>query len=245
MTAPEPRADLSVEALAGQAGLSVRTVRYYQAEGLLPAPERIGRTARYGPDHVERLGLIAGLRQRGLRLSAIHDVLAANPTATAADWLGLDAVVRRPWAQDPPVILDEADLTARIADLPEGTLDALEAAGLVERRDDTRPVVWFVPSPGMLDVGLEAVHLGIDVDDATRLRKLLQHRLADLADDLVAQFTGDVAFRRLADDGPAALADLLGRVQPLARRTVDLLFAHEMDRAQQQLMDKEFGDTDT
>jgi hypothetical protein len=73
------------------------------------------------------------------------------------------------------------------------------------------------------------------------LRKLLQQRLSDLADDLVTQFAEDVAFRRLADAGPAALAELLGVVQPLARRTVDLLFAHEMERAQHELIDKEFG----
>jgi hypothetical protein len=118
----------------------------------------------------------------------------------------------------------------------------LEAAGLIERRDDTRPPVWFVPSPGMLEVGLDSVRLGIEVEDGTRLRKLLQARLADLADDLVAQFADDVALRRLADAGPAALAELLRVVQPLARRTVDLLFAHEMDRAQRQLIEKEFRD---
>jgi DNA-binding transcriptional MerR regulator len=234
-------ATLSVDDLAEQVGLTVRTVRYYQAEGLLPPPERVGRTARYGPAHVERLELIAGLQERGLRLSAIADVLASSAPGAAADWLGLDDALMRPWSDDQPAILDGAALATKVEGLREGTIDELEAAGIIERRDDTRPVVWFVPSPGMLEVALDSVRLGIEMEAGTRLRKLLQQRLSELADDLVTQFADDVAFRRLADAGPAALTDLLGVVQPLARRTVDLLFAHEMERAQQELVEKEFG----
>lgn len=235
-------ATLSVGDLATAAGLTVRTVRYYQAEGLLPPPERVGRTARYGPEHVERLQLIAGLQSRGLRLTAIRDVLASSAPGAAADWLGLDAAVKRPWSDDQPAILDDAALRARLDGLPDTTIDDLAAAGLVERRDDTRSPVWFVPSVGMLELGLDSFRLGIDAETANSLRKLLQERLADLADDLVAQFTDDVALRRLADAGPAALAELLGVVQPLARRTVDLLFAHEMERAQREHLEKEFHD---
>jgi DNA-binding transcriptional MerR regulator len=234
-------ATLSVDDLATAAGLTVRTVRYYQAEGLLPAPERVGRTARYGPAHVERLELIASLQERGLRLSAIRDVLASAAPGGPADWLGLDEAMKRPWSDDQPAILDADAMAARLEGLPAGTLEELEAAAVVERRDDTRPPVWFVPSPGLLDVGLDTLRLGIPVEDTARLRKLLQGRLSDLADELVAQFTGDVGLRRLADAGPAALAELLDEVQPLARRTVDLLFAHEMERAQRELLEKEYG----
>jgi DNA-binding transcriptional MerR regulator len=235
-------APLSVEELAAEAGLTVRTVRYYQAEGLLPPPERVGRTARYGAAHVERLELITSLQERGLRLSAISDVLASSAPGAPADWLGLHDAMRRPWSDDRPTILDGGALEAMLDGLPPGTTAELEAAGLVERRDDTRPPVWFVPSPGMLEVGLDSVRLGLGVDEGTRLRKLLQQRLGDLADDLVAQFTDDVGLRRLSDAGPAALAELLHVVQPLARRTVDILFAHEMERAQRELLAKEFRD---
>jgi DNA-binding transcriptional MerR regulator len=234
-------ATFSVDDLAARARLTVRTVRYYQAEGLLPPPERVGRRACYGPVHLERLELIGGLQERGLRLSAIRDVLASSAPGAAADWLGLDDAMKRPWSDDQPAILDGAALAAKVEGLRSGTIDELEATGIIERRQDTRPVVWFVPSPGMLEVALDSMRLGIEMEAGTRLRKLLQQRLSDLADDLVTQFAEDVAFRRLADAGPAALAELLGVVQPLARRTVDLLFAHEMERAQHELIDKEFG----
>ena len=175
-------ATLSVDDLAEAAGLTVRTVRYYQAEGLLPAPERVGRTARYGSAHVERLELIASLQERGLRLAAIRDVLASSAPGRPADWLGLDDAMKRPWSDDEPAILDAEAMRSRLQGLPKGTLEELEAAGVVERRDDTRPPVWFVPSPGLLDVGLDTVRLGISVEDGARLRKLLQGRLSELAD---------------------------------------------------------------
>lgn len=234
-------ATLSVDDLAAEAGLTVRTVRYYQAEGLLPPPARVGRTARYGAEHLERLQLITGLQERGLRLQAIRDVLDGRVAGTTADWLGLDDALKRPWSEDHAAILDQAAVGELVAGLPDGTLEALTAAGLVERRADSNPVVWFVPSAGMLEVGLDSVRLGIPVDTGAGLRKLLQARLSDLADELVAQFAENVAFTRLADAGPAALTDLLAHVQPLARRTVDLLFAQEMGRAQAELIEKEFG----
>ena len=237
-----PTADLSVDDLATAAGLTVRTVRYYQAEGLLPPPERVGRTARYGPAHLERLRLITDLQERGLRLHAIRDVLdSAVPGASTADWLGLDDALRRPWSEDHATILDASTLAATLEGLPPGTAEALEGAGIIERRADTNPLVWFVPSAGMLDVALDSMRIGIDVETGTGLRKLLQTRISELADELVARFAEDVAFRQLADAGPAALAETLGLVQPLARRTVELLFAQEMGRAQQELVEKEYG----
>lgn len=238
---PPPDATWSVEALAEEAGLTVRTVRYYQAEGLLPPPARVGRSARYGPEHLERLGLIASLQERGLRLAAIKEVLTTAVPGAAADWLGLDDALKRPWSEDQAVVLDEAALLERLAGLPATAIADLEAAGIVERRADVHPVVWFVPSAGMLGVAIDSVRVGIDIDSGVALRKLLQARLGELADELVARFAEEVALRHLADAGPAALAAMLAEVQPLARRSVDLLFAQEMGRAQRELFEKEYG----
>lgn len=50
-----------VEELAAEAGVSVDTIRYYQAKGLLPSPVRVGRVGWYGDDHVARLARIRRL----------------------------------------------------------------------------------------------------------------------------------------------------------------------------------------
>ena len=229
---------LSVDELAARSGATVRTIRYYQSEGLLPAPTRHGREVRYGNEHLDRLQLIAALQERGLRLTAIAELLRHSPDdSTASDWLGLGETLSRPWSEDRPALLSEAELDERLGGTPDGTADELVRTGVVERRSDTSPVVYLVPSPGMLEVAIALVRLGIDLDAGARLRDLLQERLRAMAVDLVAQFTEEVSVHRLAEAGPGSLAVLLEQLRPLTQRTVELLFAHEMERAQRELVE--------
>lgn len=230
--------EMSVDELAARSGTTVRTIRYYQSEGLLPPPQRRGREVRYGADHLDRLQLIAGLQERGLRLTAIADLLRHSPDdTTASDWLGLGETLSRPWTEDRPALLSEPELTERLGGTPAGTADELVRTGVVERRSDTSPVVYLVPSPGMLEVAVALVRLGVDLDVGARLRDLLQERIRRMASDLVTQFTDEVSMHHLADGGPGSLAVLLDQLRPLTRRTVDLLFAHEMEQAQRALIE--------
>ena len=65
-----------VEELARAAGVSVDTVRYYQAKKLLPPPARAGRRAVYATRHLERLRRIRRLQRDGLPLGVIRRMLA-------------------------------------------------------------------------------------------------------------------------------------------------------------------------
>ncbi|WP_222719553.1 MerR family transcriptional regulator [Actinokineospora xionganensis] len=81
---------LTVEQLAAKAGLPTSTIRMYQTRGLLHPPRREGRTARYDSSHVERLGLVNRLQQRGFSLPAIAELIAARDLgARVGDVLGL------------------------------------------------------------------------------------------------------------------------------------------------------------
>src|SRR5436305_8835005 len=64
--------ELRVEELAGRADVSVDTIRFYQKRRLLPPPQRRGRIAWYGPEHVERLARIKELQRRGVSLAVIR-----------------------------------------------------------------------------------------------------------------------------------------------------------------------------
>jgi DNA-binding transcriptional MerR regulator len=75
MTDRRPDATLTLEELTSDAGVTVRTVRYYIAEGLLPPPEGAGRAARYTEEHRNRLDLIASLKDRHLPLREIRQFL--------------------------------------------------------------------------------------------------------------------------------------------------------------------------
>lgn len=63
--------------LAKKAGCQVETVRYYEREGLLPAPARTERNYRlYGSPHLERLVFIRNCRTLDMTLEEIQRLLA-------------------------------------------------------------------------------------------------------------------------------------------------------------------------
>ncbi len=69
-------ADLSSGDLARATGNTVRTIRFYEEEGLLkPAEVSDGGHRRYTEDDLERLRLISDLRELGLSLCEIRSIL--------------------------------------------------------------------------------------------------------------------------------------------------------------------------
>ncbi len=67
---------LSLRELTAAADVSVRTVRYYISEGLLPPPEGAGSASSYTRGHLDRLRLIARLKGSYLPLKEIRHRLA-------------------------------------------------------------------------------------------------------------------------------------------------------------------------
>jgi DNA-binding transcriptional MerR regulator len=67
----------SLDELTALADVTTRTVRYYIAEGLLPPPATIGRNASYTQEHLDRLRLIARLKEEFLPLKEIRSRLQA------------------------------------------------------------------------------------------------------------------------------------------------------------------------
>jgi DNA-binding transcriptional MerR regulator len=63
---------LTLTSLCERADVSVRTVRYYIQQGLLPAADRAGPGATYGLGHLDRLRLIRQLKEQHLPLAKIR-----------------------------------------------------------------------------------------------------------------------------------------------------------------------------
>lgn len=80
-------APLDLTELADRAGVSIRTVRYYIQQGLLPSPEARGPGAHYSEEHLERLLLVKRLQREHLPLAEIRRVLDAkgNPGPDASN----------------------------------------------------------------------------------------------------------------------------------------------------------------
>jgi len=69
--------DLSIAEVRAHAGISARTLRYYEELGLLPCVRRkAGGRRVYGPDELERLGFISRLKALGLSLAEIKELNA-------------------------------------------------------------------------------------------------------------------------------------------------------------------------
>src|SRR3712207_1104651 len=99
-----------VEELATTAGVSVDTIRYYQRMDVLPRPEREGRIAWYGEEHLERLQHVQQLQQRGFSLAMIGRILAG--TADASEQ-ALAAALAGPLPGEPTERLTREQLAER------------------------------------------------------------------------------------------------------------------------------------
>jgi len=65
-----------ISTLAKQAGVPVKTIRYYEDVGLLPNPSRTASGYRlYAPDSADRLLFIKKAQNLGLRLDEIKEIL--------------------------------------------------------------------------------------------------------------------------------------------------------------------------
>ncbi len=122
---------MRVEELAGKAGVSVDTVRFYQKQRLLPPPVREGRVAWYTAEHLTRMARVKELRRRGFTLAVIRRFLdgeldrADEPLAAAVS----EAVA----AGDDEEFVTADELAAR-SGVPLPLIDSLAREGLLVPR---------------------------------------------------------------------------------------------------------------
>jgi DNA-binding transcriptional MerR regulator len=67
--------ELTLEDLAKQSGLPLRTLRFYIQEGILQGPDTHGKYARYSQQHLDRLKLIQRLKNLRLPIQEIRHLL--------------------------------------------------------------------------------------------------------------------------------------------------------------------------
>src|SRR3954471_24787246 len=126
--------EFTVDELAARTGTTVRTLRFYASEGLLPPPQRRGRVAYYDARHRMRLDLIRTLQEHGYTLSAIQRVLARLPEDATPAEFAVQGAVLAPWVSDQTEELSFAELERRVGSpLDEEQLDYLGGLGALER----------------------------------------------------------------------------------------------------------------
>ena len=221
-------ATLTIDELAALSKVPSRTIRFYQSKALVPAPLMKGRVAFYGKKHVERLSLIAQLQDRGLRIDAIRDRVHP-PDARELDvgeWLGLDAQLKTPWADDRPRTMSERELLEVFGHERAGLVADLVRHADVERHGDT----FLVKSPALIALAGKLESAGVDLEVSTKAAKLLGKHLQRAAKELV-----ELVVRDASSEG-RDLAQTLGALRPLGLDAVRMLFAQEMERALAELV---------
>ena len=230
-TAVERTAEqLTVDELAARTGMTVRTVRFYVGEGLLPPPVRRGRIAYYGSQHRMRLELIRELQDHGYTLAAIERVLARIPNDASAADFAMQAAMLAPWTPEPAEQLDRSSLERRAGRrLSRDEIELLVALGIVERVGRT----GFRTTPSTLRMGLELIDLPVPTAVLREAAAVIDEHATAVAEGLTEVFRRGIwePFRRGETTDRDQLAEVVSRLRPLAVQGLVSAFGRAADRA--------------
>jgi DNA-binding transcriptional MerR regulator len=225
-----------VEQLAATCDVSVDTVRYYQSRGLLAAPEREGRVAWYGPEHVERLGQIRSLQGKGLTLAAIRRVVSGELGRADAD---LAAAVSAARGEASEVAGDAArgaadgeslslEAFSAASGVPASLIQAVEREGIKlghrvdgEERYTASDIELVRTALRLLEFGLPLPDLLGLARDADAAMRGLAERAVDLFDEHVRK-----PIRDTAGDDEAAAAQMVDAFRELLPAVTTLVSHH-------------------
>src|SRR5215203_3656228 len=137
----EATAELTIDQLARETGMTARNIRAHQSRGLLPPPEVRARTGYYGQEHVARLRLIQELQGNGYNLAAIKD-LVERTSGSSQDALDFARAILAPF--------EAAELAERFSGGDEKQLRRAEKLGIVVPLGEGR---YEIPSPTLVRAG--------------------------------------------------------------------------------------------
>ncbi|RSS81885.1 MerR family transcriptional regulator [Streptomyces sp. WAC06614] len=240
-------AEYRIEDLAHHSGATVRTIRAYQDRGLLPKPERRGRSNVYRDTHLARLRQIADLLDRGYTLASIKELLEAWDAGRGLGGvLGLVAEVHGPWTDEEAARISRRELDERFGGLPDdAAVDEACELGVLERIPG-RPEEFLVPSPQELAVAAELYAAGVPLDAITGHLRELRGQVEHIASRFL-EFTTEHVFARYlgpvppTDADAAEAATLVRRLRPLAQQTVDAELARAMQLFATRHLQKHLG----
>ncbi|MGW2411357.1 MerR family transcriptional regulator [Streptomyces tubercidicus] len=194
----------SIGELAEQAGVTVKTVRFYSDRGLLPEAIRsAGGHRRYGPEALDRLRLIRSLRTLDLPLPQVDRIVAQEDAPGAADALegAVAGQLRELGTQLSSLRWREAALHLLRDCAPEERADCLRLIGAVDIPPSTDALArfWRHVLPARLPARLLSTLLEAAVPqlpaDPTPSQVLIFARLHAVATD---RRVVDINLRRLA-----------------------------------------------
>jgi DNA-binding transcriptional MerR regulator len=234
---PAAADEFTIDQLAARTGMTVRTVRFYATQGLLPPPRRQGRLAYYGAGHRMRLELIRALQEHGYTLAAIERVLARIPADAPAAEYAVHAAVLAPWLPDQSEELDRAAIDRRLGRrITDDELGYCLRLGAVRSLGEDR----FAVSTAMLGSALELLQLSVPGSVLRDSAALIGEHATAVANGLTEVFIKAIwgPYQQGQMDSEQVVA-MLSRLRPLAVQGLVSAFGRAADRAARRGLEKD------
>lgn len=217
-------ADLTVEQLAYETGMSVRNIRNHQSRGLLPPPEVRARVGYYGPQHVARLRLIQEMQAEGFKLSAISRLIGEHGE-DADRFVGLRQAVTAPFATEAPEVYERAELVEKFGTDDDKLIEKALKLGLLVDLGEER---YEAPSPALIRAAEEVLAMGIELPAALAAIERLNRNAQSSARTFVDLFV-DKVWKPFDDagrpeEGWEEIIAAIGRLRPLAFDALNATF---------------------
>ncbi len=209
-----------VHELAARCAISVDTVRYYQAKGMLHRPQREGRLAWYSDEHLGRLRRIRELKDQGCSLGMIGRLLDGDLDASEE---ALAVALAGPLPGEVATI----DQRLSLDDLAQRTgasrplLEAIAREGLLVPRDEDSPRPYTSADADAMAAGLALLSVGVPLSELLALARehdRAARAVADQAVELFARYVRDPIRDSAGSDAEAAerMVDALHLMLPAA-----------------------------
>jgi DNA-binding transcriptional MerR regulator len=231
-------ADLTIEQLAAETGMTVRNIRAHQARGLLDPPDVRLRVGYYGPDHVARLKLIQELQDDGFNLAGIKRLLA-DDQATAQRLARFRQALSETAEPSQTLTTEELGRRFRVsADEAPTVLARAETLGVLVAAGDGR---YDVPSPSLLAVAEQVVDRGVSLNEALTVFKQVELHADAVSAAFVSLFMREVWEPFEAAGMPTErwteIDETIARLRPVATDALVAIFGQRMSAR----IDEAFG----
>jgi DNA-binding transcriptional MerR regulator len=223
-----------VDELAAACGVSVDTVRFYQARGLLPPGQREGRVAWYAEEHRQRLARIRELKEKGFSLATIRRLLAGELDAADEALAGAlaGAMAGPPPAGGQPSPPGERYTLEEFSErtgIPEALIQVIERQGLLlSGEPGDAPRRYTGADVRAAAAGLALLEAGLPLDELLALAKAhdrAARATAERAVDLFDTYVRAPIRARAASEAEAAEA-LVEAFRALLPATTSLVAHH-------------------
>jgi DNA-binding transcriptional MerR regulator len=183
----EAEPGLRVEELAGRADVSVDTIRFYQKRRLVPPPERRGRIAWYGTEHVERLAQIRDLQRRGFSLAVIRRIVTGELDRADEPLAAAVAAARGDGEPGDEEFLTLEELAER-SGVPPALIESVVREGLLVPRRHEGDARFTAADVDIVGSGLRLLETGLPLPDLLALARRHHAATRDVAEGAVAMF---------------------------------------------------------